>query len=132
MYTQVFDPVGDSLFASAIFAALALLTLFILLGALKVQARFAALAALLVACAPEAPPKEKNVVQALIPLAVMGDSDSHSYQDRIWLPPGDDEPGGPYRAQTFQWTEVLAQLRGTQLGGGGGDRPSRHRARRGG
>ena len=49
MYTQVFDPVGDSLFASAIFAALPLLTLFILLGALKVQARFAALAALLVA-----------------------------------------------------------------------------------
>ena len=49
MYTQVFDPVGDSLLASAIFAALPLLTLFILLGALKVQARFAALAALLVA-----------------------------------------------------------------------------------
>src|SRR3954452_5868911 len=49
MYTQVFDPVGDSLFASAIFAALPLLTLFVLLGVVKMQARFAALAALAVA-----------------------------------------------------------------------------------
>src|SRR5919202_1769871 len=49
MYKQVFDPVGNSLLASAVFAALPLLTLFILLGALRVQARFAALAALVVA-----------------------------------------------------------------------------------
>lgn len=45
----------------------------------------------------------------------MGDSDSHSYQDRIWLPEGDGQPGGPYRKQTFQWTEVLDQLRGQAL-----------------
>jgi len=49
VYKQVFDPVGDSLFASAIFAALPLLTLFVLLGVVKMQARFAALLSLLVA-----------------------------------------------------------------------------------
>jgi lactate permease len=49
MYEQVLDPVGGSLFASAIFAALPLLTLFVLLGGLKMKAHFAALAALAVA-----------------------------------------------------------------------------------
>jgi lactate permease len=49
VYTQVFDPVGDSLLASAVFAVLPLLTLFVLLGVVKLQARFAALAALAVA-----------------------------------------------------------------------------------
>jgi lactate permease len=48
-YTQHFDPVGNSLFASAIFAALPLITLFVLLGGLKWKAQWAALAALLVA-----------------------------------------------------------------------------------
>jgi lactate permease len=49
VYTQVFDPVGDSLFASSLFAVLPLLTLFVLLGVVKLQAKFAALAALAVA-----------------------------------------------------------------------------------
>ena len=35
MYQQVYDPVGDSLALSAIFAALPLITLFVLLGGLK-------------------------------------------------------------------------------------------------
>jgi lactate permease len=48
-YTQHFDPVGNSLFASAIFAALPLVTLFVLLGGLKWKAQWAALAALVVA-----------------------------------------------------------------------------------
>ncbi|MEA2228647.1 MAG: lactate permease [Solirubrobacteraceae bacterium] len=48
-YTQHFDPVGNSLFASSLFAALPLLTLFVLLGGLKTKAWVAALAALLVA-----------------------------------------------------------------------------------
>jgi lactate permease len=48
-YTQVFDPVGDSLLASSIFAALPLLTLFALLGGLKLPAHVAAGAALAVA-----------------------------------------------------------------------------------
>jgi lactate permease len=49
MYTQVLDPVGDSLFLSAIFAALPLIALFILLGGLKWKAHFAALASLAIA-----------------------------------------------------------------------------------
>jgi lactate permease len=48
-YTQVFDPVGDSLLASSIFAALPLITLFVLLGGLKLPAHVAAAAALAVA-----------------------------------------------------------------------------------
>src|SRR3954465_15188619 len=48
-YTQHFDPVGNSLFASAIFAALPLITLFATLGGLKWKAHWAALASLLVA-----------------------------------------------------------------------------------
>ncbi len=72
-------------------------------------------AVVMVGCTPASPHEEKNVESAAIPFAVMGDSDSHSYQDRIWLPAGEGEPGGPYRKQTFQWTEVLAQLRSKQL-----------------
>ncbi len=49
MYQQVFDPVGGSLFASALVAAIPLLTLFVLLGVLRLQARVAAAAALLAA-----------------------------------------------------------------------------------
>ena len=49
MYEQVLDPVGDSLFLSALFAALPLITLFILLGGLKWKAHWAALASLAIA-----------------------------------------------------------------------------------
>jgi lactate permease len=49
MYKQVLDPVGNSLFLSAIFAALPLIALFILLGGLKWKAHFAALASLAIA-----------------------------------------------------------------------------------
>jgi lactate permease len=48
-YTQVFDPVGDSLLASSAFAVLPLLTLFVLLGGVKLPAHVAALASLAVA-----------------------------------------------------------------------------------
>lgn len=46
MYRQVFDPVSDSLGASAIFAAFPLVVLFLLLGVLRVRAWIAALASL--------------------------------------------------------------------------------------
>src|ERR671925_384653 len=46
MDKQVFDPVGSSLGLSAIFAALPLVVLFVLLGGLKVKAQWAGLAAL--------------------------------------------------------------------------------------
>jgi lactate permease len=48
MYQQVYDPVGDSLGLTAIFAVLPLITLFVLLGGLKMSAHWAALAALAV------------------------------------------------------------------------------------
>jgi hypothetical protein len=47
-------------------------------------------------------------------LAVLGDSDSQSYHDTLML--GDPAlRGGPRRATTWQWTEVLARLRGDQI-----------------
>ncbi|MDE1010639.1 MAG: L-lactate permease [Paraburkholderia fungorum] len=51
MYTQIFDPVAHSIGASAFFAVLPLLTLFVLLGVLRLQARWAALASLAVSMA---------------------------------------------------------------------------------
>jgi len=57
---------------------------------------------------PPAPP-------GTIPIAVLGDSNSHSYQDRLTFPPGSHERGGALRDHTFQWTEVLARLRGNEL-----------------
>jgi lactate permease len=49
VYNQVFDPVGDSLFASALVAMIPLVTLFVLLGGLRWKAHWAALSALLAA-----------------------------------------------------------------------------------
>ena len=51
MYKQVYDPVGDSLFASSLVAAIPILTLFVLLGGLKLKAHVAALISLAVALA---------------------------------------------------------------------------------
>ena len=49
MYTQVFDPVSDSLGLSSIFAALPLLVLFVLIGVVRMAAQWAALIGLSVA-----------------------------------------------------------------------------------
>src|SRR3954454_11385382 len=49
MYKQVYDPVGDSLGLTTIFAVLPLVTLFVLLGGLRMKAQWAALASLGVA-----------------------------------------------------------------------------------
>jgi lactate permease len=49
MYKQVYDPVADSLGWSTVFAVLPLVSLFILLGGLKLKAQWAALLSLLVA-----------------------------------------------------------------------------------
>jgi lactate permease len=46
MYKQVFDPVGDSLGLSSIFAAIPIVVLFVLLGGLKMKAHLASLIAL--------------------------------------------------------------------------------------
>ncbi len=50
-----------------------------------------------------------------IPLAVLGDSDSHSYQDTISFPVSTPARGGAFRPIALQWTEVLARLRGEHL-----------------
>jgi hypothetical protein len=55
---------------------------------------------------------------AAIRLAVLGDSNSQSYQDYVWFPADSTERGGPLRARTFQWTEVLARLRGREVDSG--------------
>src|SRR3954464_1798728 len=49
VYKQVYDPVSHSLGLSTIFAVLPLLTLFVLLGGMKLRAQWAALASLAVA-----------------------------------------------------------------------------------
>jgi lactate permease len=49
MYQQVYDPVGDSLGLTAIFAVLPLITLFVLLGGLKWSAHWSAICSLAVA-----------------------------------------------------------------------------------
>ena len=51
MYTQDFNPVSDSLGLTAIFAALPIITLFVLLGGLKMKAQWAALISLAMAIA---------------------------------------------------------------------------------
>jgi len=51
MYTQIFDPVARSIGISAAFAVLPLLCLFLLLGVLRMQARWAALVSLVVSMA---------------------------------------------------------------------------------
>jgi len=49
-----------------------------------------------------------------IRFAVLGDSDSQSYHDTLMF--GDPSlRGGPWRATTWQWTEILARLRGDQI-----------------
>jgi lactate permease len=65
MYKQVFDPVGDSLFVSSLFAMLPILTLFVLLGGLRMRAHVAALAALAVAIVVAVVVYSMNVGQAL-------------------------------------------------------------------
>jgi GDSL-like Lipase/Acylhydrolase family len=48
-------------------------------------------------------------------VAVIGDSDSHAFQDTFTFGAGGTARGGALRASTLQWTEVLDRLRGTQV-----------------
>lgn len=56
-----------------------------------------------------------SVSPAALRMAVLGDSDSHAYQDRVHFPPGTPARGGAYRAVTLQWTELLARLRPQEI-----------------
>ena len=60
-------------------------------------------------------PPASTLPPTVPPVAVLGDSDSHSYRDRISFAPGSAERGAEYREITLQWTEVLARLRGDAL-----------------
>jgi hypothetical protein len=66
---------------------------------------------LLASCRPAVPLNASS----LVPVAVLGDSDSHGYQDRLHFPPDSGRRGGQYHAVTLQWTEVLATLRASHL-----------------
>lgn len=63
--------------------------------------------------------REEPVVSGLhvgeIPLAILGDSDSHSYQDTVSFGADLTARGGAFRSRTFQWPEVLARVRGEQV-----------------
>ncbi len=50
-----------------------------------------------------------------VPIGVIGDSDSCSYQGRIMFTPGDPPSGGAFHASTLQWPEVLARIREKQV-----------------
>jgi hypothetical protein len=51
-------------------------------------------------------------------LAVLGDSDSHAYQDTMLIPAESNKRGGKFRETTLQWTEVLQRLRSDQINQG--------------
>ncbi|MDH5832428.1 hypothetical protein [Luteimonas kalidii] len=55
-------------------------------------------------------------------LAVVGDSDSHAYHDRMHFTGTDGKRGGEFHATTWQWTEALHRLRGRSLDQGPWDR----------
>ena len=60
-------------------------------------------------------PSDARLQQTRVPIAVLGDSDSHSFHDRKYFPHGSDHRGGKYRPITFNWPEVLMRLRGDQI-----------------
>ncbi|MEM5402008.1 SGNH/GDSL hydrolase family protein [Paraburkholderia unamae] len=87
----------------ALFGALSVTSLFVRLAVPGLFRR----APVAVANASEPPPER-------VRLAVLGDSNSQSYHDTLML--GDPGArGGQWRATTWQWTEVLARLRGDQI-----------------
>src|SRR6201991_3247252 len=65
MYTQVYDPIASSLAWSSVFAALPLISLFLLLGVLRWKAQWAALASLVVGLVVAVAVYEMPVGQAL-------------------------------------------------------------------
>lgn len=56
-----------------------------------------------------------GVSGARLQLAVLGNSDSHSFHDSLSFPPSTGLRGGLERSRTFQWTEILARLRGAEV-----------------
>ncbi len=52
---------------------------------------------------------------AAVPIGILGDSDSQSYQGRNYLDPESPAAGGLHHASTLQWPEVLARIRERQV-----------------
>lgn len=50
-----------------------------------------------------------------VPIGIIGDSDSCSYQGQIVFNHGDPPSGGDYHVSTLQWPEVLARIREEQV-----------------
>jgi hypothetical protein len=50
-----------------------------------------------------------------VPLAALGDSDTHGYRDHINFPNPISHRGGKYFQTTHQWTEVLSMLRSGEI-----------------
>ncbi|MEX3951282.1 SGNH/GDSL hydrolase family protein [Paraburkholderia sp. EG287B] len=86
-----------------------------LFGALSVTGLFVRLAVPgLLRRVPVAVANASEPPSGRVRLAVLGDSNSQAYHDTVML----SDPharGGQWRATTWQWTEVLAQLRGDQI-----------------
>lgn len=59
--------------------------------------------------------RHAGAAEGRVPLAVLGDSDSHSYQDRVTFPVGTDARGGRHADKTWQWVDVLQRLRGDEI-----------------
>lgn len=60
--------------------------------------------------------KGSEPVKPMLRLAVLGDSDSHAFHDSVALKAGTSEArGGEHQASTWQWTEILAQLRPDEI-----------------
>ena len=76
---------------------------------------FAATAGVLAMRDPRPAMPSEAAATSAMPLAVLGDSNSHSYQDGLAFPPGSGARGGEFHATTLQWTEVLARLRGREI-----------------
>ncbi|HKX43002.1 MAG TPA: SGNH/GDSL hydrolase family protein [Burkholderiaceae bacterium] len=65
---------------------------------------------------------QRTAAGAPVPIGILGDSDSHSYQDELLS----TTRFGRFRPVTFQWPEALARLRPTQLDlGAWGERGTR-------
>ncbi len=52
-----------------------------------------------------------NYTPGRVPIMVIGDSDSHSYRDSYY----GTHRGGKYHDVTFQWTEILARIRPSEV-----------------
>ena len=73
------------------------------------------LVAVVLSCDGRRRGQSRSVSQGRVLVGVLGDSDSAAYQDKVTFPDGGPVPGGSYHSITFQWPEVLARIRSSQV-----------------